>query len=161
MCYKKETCFMFSFCGFFFFFFASLEASPFHPRAITSTLNWTEWWVGKGGRKGSQQFLNSFKDKEASRACFQEGRSLCWGLRDDTGVCQDSESSVQREVEVKVIWHFIEWQQDLVLGIWSVTVIKNRVGLRWSVPFQWFQLIKLTKRQGKKGLSASNPRHLA
>lgn len=29
MCYKKET--------FFFFFLHPLEASPFHPRAITST----------------------------------------------------------------------------------------------------------------------------
>ena len=92
--------------------------------------------MGKGGRKGSQQFLNSFRDKEAARACFQKGRSLCWGFRDDTRVCQDSKRSVQREVEVKVMWHFTEWQQGLVLGVWSVTVIKKRVGLRWSVPFQ-------------------------
>lgn len=64
-----------------FFFFASLEASPFHPWAITSThrLNQVGWWVENGGRTGSQQFLNSIRDKEASRARVQESRSLSWG----------------------------------------------------------------------------------
>lgn len=57
MCYKKET--------FFFFFFASLVASPFHPRAITSTAHMKSNRVVSG--KGSQQFLNSRRDKEASR----------------------------------------------------------------------------------------------
>ena len=80
---------------FFFFFFALLEASPFHPRAITSThtLHQVGWWVGQGGRKGSQQFQDSVRDKEASGVCFQEG-SFCWGCNDDVGTCQDSKRSV-------------------------------------------------------------------
>lgn len=112
---------------FFFFFFASLEASPFHPRAITSThtLNPVGWWAGRGGRTGSQRFLDSISDKDAARACFPESRGLYWGCWEVTGICQDSREMCLRDVKVKVIWHFKEWQQELMLGIWSVSGIKN------------------------------------
>lgn len=76
-----------------FLFFASLEASPFHPRAIASThtLNQTgRVWVGKGSW-----------DQEASRAGCQEGWALCWGCRYDIQVCQDSKVSVHRKSKWK------------------------------------------------------------
>ena len=37
---------------------------------------------------------------------------MTWGLSGQQETCSH---------EVKEIWHFREWQQELVLGIWSVT----------------------------------------
>lgn len=30
-----------------------------------------------------------------------------------------------REVKVRVTWHFKKWQQELMLGIWSVSGLEN------------------------------------
>lgn len=37
---------------------------------------------------------------------------MTWGLSGQQETCSH---------EVKEIWHFRKWQQELVLGIWSVT----------------------------------------
>lgn len=143
MCCKKET----------FFFFASLEASPFPPRAITSThtINQTRWSVGNGGRKWSQQFLNSFMKQRS----VQE-RSLS-GLQGWLGVFQDSKRPVHMKSK-KHGTYLREWQQGLALSIWSVTVM-NWVCLECSVPFRCIQF-RRNKKAGK-GWSASNSRHVA
>lgn len=73
-----------------FFFFASLlEASPFHPRAITSThiLNQTGWWAGE---KEEGNGASSFWTPSERQRSFQKGRSVFWDCGDDFGVCQDS-----------------------------------------------------------------------
>lgn len=131
----------------FFFFFASLlEASPFHPRAITSThiLNQTGWWAGKGGRKWSQQFLNSIRETKKlpeRQECVLGLRGWLWGLSGQQETCS-------HEVKVKEIWRFRKWQQERVLGIWSVTVM-NWVCLWWSDPFRCIQF-KRNKKAGKR-----------
>lgn len=103
------------------------------------------------GGGGASSFWTPLRNKEASK----KGRSLS-GLQGWLRVCQDSETCSH---EVKEIWHFRKWQQELVLGIWSVTVMKNWVCLEWSVPFRCIQF-RRNKKAGK-GWSMSNSRHVA
>lgn len=101
MCYKKETS--------FFFFLHPLEASPFHPRAITSTHIKPD--SGEREEEGGREASSFWAPLETDRLPGRQ--ELCWGCKDDTGLSRQQEICSH---EVKVTWHFKKWQQELVFG---------------------------------------------